>query len=179
MEDLEPILEEVLKKIRLRDTISAILISSAFVMFGLLMLILLDVIILAGFMKSTVSIILLIVSWVLMVGGIYLLTSIPAPKLPLRIIADSSGIEALLERKYPGKVYVTRGTFKKLPPAVGLRMNLEVLDVDPEEAKKFIKYGEEMSQAIVAAKRLKGKIVSSERKKLEGVEILKAEDIKI
>lgn len=179
MEDLDSLMEEILRKIRIRDTISAVLISSAFVLFGLLMLILLDVIAVSGFMKGTISIILLLTTWVLMVSGIYLLTSIPAPKFPSRLVADSSGVIALLQRKYPGKIYVTRETFKRLPAAVGLRMNLEVIDVNPEEAKKYEKYGEELSYALVAAKRLRGKIVSSERGKLKGVEVLKAEDVEI
>lgn len=179
MEDLEPLMEEIFKKIRFRDTISAILISSAFVIFGLLILVILDVIAVSGLMKGTISIFLLIISWALMVSGIYLLTSFPAPRLPSKLVADSSGVMALFERRYPGKIYVTRETFKRLPPAVGLRMNIEVLEIDPEEAKKFEKYGEELSHAILAAKNLKGKIVSSERKKLEGIEVIRAEDVKI
>ncbi|MCS7130722.1 MAG: hypothetical protein NZ872_04805 [Archaeoglobaceae archaeon] len=179
MEDLESLMEEVIRKVRIRDTLSAILISSAFVLFGLLMLILLDVIFIGGYLKSTLSIALLFATWALMVSGIYLLTSMPAPKLPSKIVADSSGVIGLLQRKYPGKIYVTRETFKKLPPAVGLRTNLEVIDVDQGEVKKFSKYGEELANAIVAAKKIKAKVVSSERRKLEGVEVIKPEDVKL
>lgn len=178
MEDLETLMEEVLRKMRIRDTISAVLIASAFVIFGLLMLVLLDIIFVESALKSTISIMLLFVTWALMVSGIYILTSMPIPKLPPKLVADSSGVIGLLQKKYPGKIYVTRETFKKLPPAVGLRANLEVLDVEPEEVKKFSKYGEELANAIAAAKKLKGKVVSSERGKVDGVEIIKPEDLK-
>lgn len=179
MEDLELQLEEVVKKMKRKDTISAVLISSAFLIFGLLVLILLDIIIVSQAIRDWLSILLLILTWILMVTGIHLLVSMPVPKLPPRIVADSKGIIELMQKKYPGKVYVTRDTFKKIPPTAGMTLKIEVIEIDEEEsAKNYAKYGKELAQAIAAAKKLRGKIVSNERKKIDGVEILRAEDLK-
>ncbi|MEM1578884.1 MAG: hypothetical protein QXR77_04310, partial [Archaeoglobaceae archaeon] len=142
MEELEIQLEEIVKKTKRKDTIAAVLISSAFVVFGLLVLILLDVIILSGDIRKWLPILLLISTWVLLALGIYLLISMPMPKLPPRIIADSKGVTELMQKKYPGKVYVTKETFKKLPPTAALRLKIEVLEANEEkEIKKYSKYG--------------------------------------
>lgn len=178
MEDLENLMEEVVKRIRFRDTISAILISSAFVSFGVLMLILLDVLVVAVSIKTYVAIALLALTWILMSSGVYLLTTMPVPKLPSKIVADSEGISNLVKKDYNGKIFVSRETYKKLEPKVALRLKIEIVDVDKKEVEKYRKYGEELSHALAVAKKIKAKIVSSRKGKINGVEIITADELK-
>ncbi|NHW88170.1 MAG: hypothetical protein HA490_00645 [Archaeoglobales archaeon] len=177
MENIDELMEEVLRKIRFRDTVAAVAISTAFVAFGILILILLDVIFVSLAFKTAVSIFLLVLAWVLMVSGIYLLTSIPIPPLPPRIVADSQGIAKLLEKGYSGRIFVTRETYRRIPPKFGLRANLQIIEVDKEEAEKYAKFGEELSYAIAGAKKIRAKVVSTKKMKAAGVEILTADEI--
>lgn len=177
MEDLERMMEELVKKIRFRDTVSAILISTAFVFFGILLLIVLDVLFVPLAIRSYVAVALLASTWVFMSLGVYLLMTMPMPRLPLKIVADTSGVMKLMERGYNGKVFVSRETYKRLPPKVGLRLNLEIVDVDSKEVERYREHGEELSYALAIAKRLKAKVVSSERGRIKGVEIITADEI--
>ncbi|MFN3383459.1 MAG: hypothetical protein ACK401_01015 [Archaeoglobaceae archaeon] len=177
MEDLERMMEELVKKIRFRDTVSAILISTAFVFFGILLLIVLDVIFVPLATKSYVAIALLASTWIFMSIGVYLLMTMPLPRLPLKIVADSNGVVKLMEKGYRGKVFVSRETYKRLPPKVGLRLNLEIVDVDSKEVEKYREHGEELSYALAIAKRLKAKVVSSEKGKVNGIEVITADEL--
>ncbi len=177
MEDLERMMEELVKKIRFRDTVSAILISTAFVFFGILLLIVLDVLFVPLAIRSYVAVALLALTWVFMSLGVYLLMTMPMPRLPLKIVADTSGVMKLMEKGYNGKVFVSRETYKRLPPKVGLRLNLEIVDVDSKEVERYREHGEELSYALAIAKRLKAKVVSSERGRIKGVEIITADEI--
>ncbi|MEM3478115.1 MAG: hypothetical protein QXR50_03355 [Archaeoglobaceae archaeon] len=176
MDELEAMMEEFVKKVRFRDTISAILVSTAFVFFGILLLIVLDVIIVPLSIRGYVAIALLILTWVLMSIGVYLLITIPLPRR-FKIVADSNGVVKLLEKGYSGKVFVSRETYRRLPPKVGLRLNLEILDADERELEKYRKQGEELAHALAIAKKLKAKIVSSRKGKVGGVEIITADEL--
>lgn len=178
MEDLEAMMEELVKRIRLRDTVSAILISTAFVFFGVLLLIVLDVIIVPLSIKSYVAIVLLVLTWIFLSLGVYLLTTMPLPSTPLKIVADSDGLLKLMEKGYKGKVIVSRETYRRLPPKVGLRLNLEIVDADTKEVEKYSQHGNELSHALAVAKKLKAKVVSSKKGKVEGVEIVTPDDLK-
>ncbi|WP_290595752.1 MULTISPECIES: hypothetical protein [unclassified Archaeoglobus] len=177
MDELEVTLEELVKEVRKRDTIAALLISTAFMLFGFLALVLLDVIRLSEFIKGMVAIVTLIVTWLMMTAGVYILLSMPLPELPTRIVADSKGVMELMKRNYGGKVYVTRQNYRNLPPKVGAMMNLEVVDVPSEEVKKYLSHGMELAESIVAAKNLRAKVVSDVKKKIDGVEVIRAEDL--
>ncbi|MEM0089663.1 MAG: hypothetical protein QW581_07815, partial [Archaeoglobaceae archaeon] len=83
----------------------------------------------------------------------------------------------LLEKGYSGKVFVSRETYRRLPPKVGLRLNLEILDADERELEKYRKQGEELAHALAIAKKLKAKIVSSRKGKVGGVEIITADEL--
>ncbi|MCS7118816.1 MAG: hypothetical protein RMH75_02090 [Archaeoglobaceae archaeon] len=176
MEELETMIEETMEKIRFRDTIAAIAIASAFVAFGTMFLILIDVIPISLSLKTPMALMLLVITWILMSLGIYLLTSMPVPKLP-RLVADSDGVEGLMRRGYDRVVYVSGETFKKLPPKITLKMNLKVIEIDDIEVEKYRKHGEELSYAIAIAKKLKARVVSSKRGKVDGVEIITAKDV--
>jgi len=162
MENLDELMEEVMRKIRLRDTIAAIAISTAFVAFGILILILLDVIFVSIALKTIVSIFPLVLAWVLMVSGIYLLTSMPISSLPPRIVADFQGLAKLIEKGYSGRIFVTQETFRKIPPKFGLRANLQIIEVSKEEAEKYAKFGEELFYAIAGAKKINAKVSAQE-----------------
>lgn len=178
MEDLEQILEDMIREFRKKDIWAAIFISSAFVVFGFLWLILTDVLILSPDVKGAVALLILLLTWVLMGVGIYLLTFTPTPRIQERYVADSGGIEDLIKLGYKGKVYVTLETLKRCPKSAGIKLNLEVIDVSEEEAKKYEKYGEELSFTIAAAKKIRAKIVSSSKKnKIEDVKVVRAEDV--
>lgn len=176
MDDLETLVEEVVKKIRLKDAISAILISSAFVFFGILMLIILDVLFVPISMKNYTAIALLVLTWIFMAVGIYLLIRIPLPQAS-KIVADSEGIVKLMEKGYKGKVYVSRETYRRLPPKTALRLNLEIIDVDREEVEKYREQGEELSYALAIAKKIKARVVSSKKTKVEGLEVITADEV--
>ncbi|WP_456467894.1 hypothetical protein [Archaeoglobus sp.] len=177
MDELEVALEELVKEVRRRDTIAAILISTAFMLFGFLALVLLDVIRLSEFTKGVVAIVTLIVTWLMMTAGVYILLSMPLPELPTRIVADSKGVMELMKRNYGGKVYVTRYNYRNLPPKAGAMMSLEVIDVPSSEVAKYLDYGMELAESIAAAKMLKAKVVSNMKKKVDGVEIIRTEDL--
>lgn len=83
----------------------------------------------------------------------------------------------LMKRNYGGKVYVTRQNYRNLPPKVGAMMNLEVVDVPSEEVEKYLNHGMELAESIVAAKNLRAKVVSDVKKKIDGVEVIRAEDL--
>jgi len=136
LDEFEVVLEELVKEAKRRDTIAAVLISTSFVLFGFLALILLDVIRLEEFLRGVVAVISLVVIWILMTAGVYILLSMPLPELPLRIVADSKGVLELMKRNYGGKIYITRQSYRNLPPKVGARMNLEIVDVSDEEVSK-------------------------------------------
>ncbi|MEG9195330.1 MAG: hypothetical protein V6S10_08455 [Candidatus Methanoglobus sp.] len=176
MENLEELYEEVLKRIRFRDMVAAVAISTAFIVFGIIVIILLDVIAIPSAFKMPASIFLLISTWILMIIGVYLLTSMPLPPLPTKIVVDSEGLQRLMEMGYSGRIYVTRQTFKKIPPKLALRANLQVIDVDERDARKFAKFGEELSYAIACAKKIRAKVVSTRKLRAKGVEIITAED---
>lgn len=178
MDDLEAMMEELVKKVRFRDMVSAVMISTAFIFFGLLILIVLDVIFVPASFRGYLVIALPVITWVFMSIGVYLLTSMPMPKLPQRIVADSSGVMKLMERGYSGKVFVSRETYKRLPPKVALRLNLEVVDVDSKELEKYLEHGEELAHALAVAKKLNARIVSSERGRIKGVEIITVDELK-
>ena len=177
MEELDELMEEVIKKVKFRDTVAAIAISTAFISFGILILILLDIIYISLEFRTAISILILILAWLSMLLGIYMLTSIPTPSLPLKIIADSQGILELLEKGYDGKIYVTMETFKKLPPKIGLKANMQVIDVSKEEAEEYAKFGDELSYAIAGAKKIRAKVVSKRKLKAGDVEVVTPEDI--
>uniref|UniRef100_A0A7J2TK85 Uncharacterized protein n=1 Tax=Archaeoglobus fulgidus TaxID=2234 RepID=A0A7J2TK85_ARCFL len=177
MENLDELMEDVIKKIRFRDTVAAVAISTAFLAFGILILVLLDVIIVSLAFKIPVSVFLLIIAWASMSVGVYLLTSMPLPVLHTKVVADSEGLEKLLEKGYNGTIFVTKVTFKKIPPKSGLRVNLKLIDVDDEEAKKYAKFGEELSYAIAGAKKIRAKVVSTRKCKVDGVDVITADEI--
>ncbi|MDI3498520.1 hypothetical protein, partial [Archaeoglobus sp.] len=77
MDEFEVVLEELVKEVKRRDTIAAVLISTSFVLFGFLALVLLNVIRLEEFMRGIVAIVSLIAIWVLMTAGVYILLSMP------------------------------------------------------------------------------------------------------
>ncbi len=177
MEELEPIMEELIQKAKKRDTIAAILISSSFLTFGFLAIVLLDVFNL-GDMKTPVVVFLLLTAWFVTMLGIYTLVSVPYPSLPSRVVADSSGVDGLAEASYDGKLYVPRGSYSKLPKTAALRMNIEVVAPDDEEVAKYRKYGDELAEAIAAAKMVRARYVISEKgnRKIEGIKIVKPSD---
>lgn len=177
MDELEVMLEELVKEVKRRDTIAAVLISTAFFLFGLLALILLDVIRLNEFFKGILAIVTLITTWLMLAAGVYILISTPLPELPARIVADSRGVMELAKRNYGGKVCVTRQNYRNLPPKIGAMMNLEVVDVPYNEVAKYLDHGLELAESIVAAKNMKAKVVSNVHKKVDGVEIIKAEEL--
>lgn len=177
MDELEVTIEELAKEVKRRDTIAAALISTSFVLFGFLALILLDVIRVEEFYKGVLSVAFLILIWILMSMGIYILISMPLPEAPIRIFADSKGVMELMKRKYGGKVYVTRQTYRNLPPIVGTKMNIEIFDVPAEEAAKYANYGVELAESIAAAKKMRAKVVSDRKMKVDGVEVIRAEDL--
>lgn len=177
MDEFEVVLEELVKEVKKRDTIAAILISTSFVLFGFLALVILNVIRLEEFLRGIVAVVSLVVIWVLMTAGVYILLSMPLPEMPLRIVADSKGVMELIKRNYGGKVYVTRESYRKLPPKVGLKMNLEIVDVPEEEVAKYMNYGVELAESIAAAKKLRAKVVSDRRTKVDGVEVIRADDL--
>ncbi|WP_202318554.1 amastin family protein [Archaeoglobus neptunius] len=177
MDEFEIALEELVREVRRRDTIAAILISTAFVLFGFLALILLDVIRLTEFVKGVVAIVTLIATWAMMAAGVYILLSMPLPEMPLRIVADSKGAVELMKKNYGGKVYVTRQNYRKLPPKAGAMMNLEIVDVPSKEVEKYLDHGIEMAESIAAAKILRAKVVSDRKGKIDGVEVVRAEDL--
>jgi len=161
LENLDELMEEVVRKIRLRDTIAAIAISTAFVAFGILILILLDVIFVSIALKTIVSIFLLVLAWVLMVSGIYLLTSMPISSLPPRIVADFQGLAKLIEKGYRENLCHTED-FQKNTAKIRLRANLQIIEVSKEEAEKYAKFGEELSYAIAGAKKINAKVSAQE-----------------
>ncbi|MBO8179301.1 MAG: hypothetical protein H0Z19_02280 [Archaeoglobus sp.] len=177
MDEFEVVLEELIKEVRRRDTVAALLISTSFVLFGFLALVLLNVIRLEEFVRGIFAIVSLVVIWILMTAGVYILLSMPLPELPLRIVADSKGVLELNKRNYGGKVYVTRESYRKLPPKVGLKMNLEVIEVPEEDIAKYLDYGVELAECITAAKKLKAKVVSDRKMKVDGVEVLTSDDL--
>ncbi len=177
MDELEIALEELVKEVKKRDTIAAVLISTAFLLFGFLALVLLDVIKLNEVLKGIVAIVTLIITWLMMTAGVYILLSMPLPEIPSRIVADVDGTMELSRRNYGGKVYVTRHNYRKLPPKVGATMNLEIVDVAEEEVKKYMEYGPELAESIAAAKKLRAKVVSKIKKKVDGVEIVRVQDL--
>ncbi len=177
MDEFEVVLEELVKEVKKRDTIAAILISTSFVLFGFLALVIQNVIRLEEFLRGIVAVVSLVVIWVLMTAGVYILLSMPLPEMPLRIVADSKGVMELIKRNYGGKVYVTRESYRKLPPKVGLKMNLEIVDVPEEEVAKYMNYGVELAESIAAAKKLRAKVVSDRRTKVDGVEVIRADDL--
>jgi len=177
LDEFEVVLEELVKEAKRRDTIAAVLISTSFVLFGFLALILLDVIRLEEFLRGVVAVISLVVIWILMTAGVYILLSMPLPELPLRIVADSKGVLELMKRNYGGKIYITRQSYRNLPPKVGARMNLEIVDVSDEEVSKYFNHGVELAESIAAAKKLRAKVVSDRKMKVDGVEIIRADDL--
>ncbi len=177
MDEFEVVLEELVKEVKKRDMIAAILISTSFVLFGFLALVIQNVIRLEEFLRGIVAVVSLVVIWVLMTAGVYILLSMPLPEMPLRIVADSKGVMELIKRNYGGKVYVTRESYRKLPPKVGLKMNLEIVDVPEEEVAKYMNYGVELAESIAAAKKLRAKVVSDRRTKVDGVEVIRADDL--
>ncbi len=177
MDELEMALEELVKEVRRRDTIAAVLISTAFMLFGFLALVLLDVIRLSDVIKGIVAILTLITTWLMMTAGVYILLSMPLPEIPTRIVADVDGVLELSKRNYGGKVYVTRHNYRKISPKIGAMMNLEIVDVDDEDVGKYLEHGIELAESIAAAKKLKAKVISKVKKKVDGVEILRAQDL--
>ncbi|MCS7121999.1 MAG: hypothetical protein NZ895_05310 [Archaeoglobaceae archaeon] len=176
MVELEETMEEMMRRLRLRDTIAAIAISSAFITFGILILVLMDVIFVPLALRTFTAVVLLFLAWIFMIVGIYLLTTLPMPKKS-KLVADSYGVEKLVEKGYRGRVYISAETFKRLPSDAVLKIDLKVIDVNGKEAEKYKKYGEELSHTIVLAKRLKAKIVSSKKGKIEGVEVVTVDDV--
>ncbi len=177
MDEFEVVLEELVREVKRRDTIAAVLISTSFVLFGFLALILLNVIRLEEFLRGIVAIVSLVIIWVLMTAGVYILLSMPLPELPMRIVADPKGVMELMKRNYGGKIYITRHSYRNLPPKVGAKMNLEIVDVPEEEAEKYLNHGIELAESIAAAKKLKAKVVSDRKMKVDGVEVMRAEDL--
>ncbi len=177
MDELEIALEELVKEVKKRDTIAAVLISTAFLLFGFLALVLLDVIRLSEVLKGIVAIVTLIITWLMMTAGVYILLSMPLPEIPSRIVADVDGTIELSRRNYGGKVYVTRHNYRKLPPKVGAMMNLEIVDVSDDEVKKYMEHGVELAESIAAAKKLRAKVVSKVKKKVDGVDIVRVQDL--
>lgn len=177
MDELELALEELVKEVKRRDRIAAVLISTAFLLFGFLALVLLDIIRLSGFLKGIVAVATLIITWLMMTAGVYILLSMPLPEIPTRIVADVDGTIELSRKNYGGKVYVTRHNYRKLPPKVGATMNLEIVDVAEDEVKKYLEHGIELAESIAAAKKLRAKVVSKVKKKVDGVEIVRVKDM--
>jgi predicted nucleic acid-binding protein len=177
MEEIEHTLEELIRKAKRRDTLAAILISSSFLVFGLLALILLDLVNLGAF-KGIIAVTLVVIAWFITMVGIYILISAPYPELPSRVVADSSGVKGLAARNYSGKIYVPRKSYANLPKADALKMNLEVISPDEESSARYAKYGEELAEAIAAAKMLRARYIVSDRgnRKIEGIKIVKPED---
>jgi hypothetical protein len=178
MDELEIVLEELVEEVRRKDTIAAVLVSTALFLFGVLTLILLDVLRVDPVIKSVVVVGILIATWFTMSLGIYMLVSTPIPKLPVRIVADVSGIDALMKKRYANKIYVSPETYKKIPPAVSLRMNIEIIDPPEEMVERYRSYGDELANALGAAKVVKAKYVVSEagNMKVDGVQVIKPEN---
>ena len=170
MDELEIALEELVREVRRKDTIAAVLISTAFVLFGFLAL-LLDVIRLDEFLKGIIAIVMLVVTWLMMSVGVYILLSLPLPELPPRIVADSKGVVELMKRNYGGKVYVTRYNYRNLPPKAGAMMEIEIVDVPDDEISKYLNHGIGLAESIVAAKMLRAKVISDTKKKIDGVQV--------
>ncbi len=177
-EDFEILLENLVREVRKRDTTAAVLISTSFVLFGVLVLVLLDVINVGEVFKGMLAVTILAATWAMMSAGVYMLLSTPLPELPSRIVADSSGALGLMELNYGGKVYIPRESYRKLPPTAGLRLNFEIIEVPRGAAMKYADYGVELSEAIAAAKMLRAKVVTGSMKgKVDGVEIIAPEDV--
>ncbi|MCS7144789.1 MAG: hypothetical protein NZ879_07195 [Archaeoglobaceae archaeon] len=75
--DRDSEIEEMLRKISFRNKIAAVAISSVFMIFGLLILILIELITIPAALKTYIAIFLLVLGWAMTGIGIYLLISIP------------------------------------------------------------------------------------------------------
>jgi hypothetical protein len=177
MDELEIALEDLVKESRKRDTIAAVLISTALFLFGVLTLILLEILRVNELIRGVIVIGILVVTWISMSIGIYMLVSTPLPSPPARIVADLSGINALMKKRYPGKVYLAPSVYKKISPAVSLRMNIELVEVPDDLREEFKKFGE-LSDSLAIAKLIKAKYVVSEHgnQKINGIRVIKPDN---
>jgi len=53
----------------------------------------------------------------------------------------------------------------------------EIVDVSDEEVSKYFNHGVELAESIAAAKKLRAKVVSDRKMKVDGVEIIRADDL--
>jgi|Deesub1362B_J571_1020462.scaffolds.fasta_scaffold00051_22 hypothetical protein len=180
MDEIEIALEDLVRESKKRDTIAAVLISTALFLFGVLTLILLEIIVVEPIIRGIIIVGILIVTWSAMSVGIYMLVSTPIPSPPAKVVADLGGLNGLNSRRYPGKVYISPSTFRKIKPSVSLRMNIEIVEVPPEFKAEFEKYGD-LAEEVAIAKLIRARYIVSDRKKgsVNGVKVVSPSEFRV
>jgi len=176
VDELEVALDRLIRDAKRRDTIAAVLIATSFFMFGIVALLLLDVIVVPDTIKGSLIMAILLLIWIFMAIGIYFLVSQPLPKT-FRIVADSSGVVGVINnRKFTNeKIYVPESSFRNLPPNVAIKANLEVVRPPESEVARFRGVDRELAEALAVASILKAKYLITQKKignKVNGVKIV-------